>query len=98
MASIVVADFEPKVYYQFAYNFQETIRNVYEHAKSKYCIVFGQKYDGGQLRLVVVDNGSGILKGLGNKYALKSDKEAVSLAIKPGISCKNETDFDENDK
>ncbi|MCA9485242.1 MAG: hypothetical protein KC506_00150 [Nanoarchaeota archaeon] len=69
------------------YVISELVRNVLEHSYSdKGAIVCAQYYPkGNKIRIGVVDVGIGIKKSL-NNYSPRTDLEAISLALQPGIT------------
>ena len=74
-----------KTYKPIAYCLREIIRNVFEHANISQCTIFGQCYKDA-VEIAIVDRGQGIKSSLSKRYQINSDDEAISLAIKPGIS------------
>lgn len=91
LAFILTNKHEAKIIDPISYCFRETIRNVFEHSNASECLAFAQgwpKYD--EVELAILDGGRGIRKSLSEKYdKLTSDKEALELAIKPGITRAN---------
>lgn len=70
------------------YVLSELIRNVFEHSLSKNgAIVSAQYYPkGNTVRIGIVDTGEGIWKTINQSYNSKTDLEAISLALTPGIT------------
>jgi len=75
-----------------SYSFREIIRNVIEHSESKtfaYCAQYWPTKD--LVEVAILDTGIGLRKSLSDNphLQLKSDKDAIKLALMPGISGKN---------
>ena len=77
-----------------SYCIRELVRNVFEHARIGECMLAGQQYSNGRVQIGIVDNGCGILSSLKERFDVKSDSEALSYALKPGISRSVLTDDD----
>jgi len=72
------------------YAFIETIRNVYEHAKTKTVYVCAQKWPTMNLvEIAIVDNGCGIATAMKKRFKDKNETELMYLAALPGISAKS---------
>lgn len=68
------------------YIFQETIRNVYEHAETTEVWIAAQKWPSFNLvEIAIADSGCGIAKSLGRKYKY-GNAVMIRWACKPGIS------------
>lgn len=68
------------------YIFQETIRNVYEHAETNEVWIAAQKWPSQNLvEIAIADSGCGIQKSLGRKYQYEN-VDMIRIACKPGIS------------
>ena len=79
---------EPKKVEPIRYIILELVRNVFEHANSNEgAIVCAQYYPkSNTIRIGVADNGIGIKKSISQSYSPKTDIEAISLALTPGIT------------
>lgn len=70
-----------------SYAIREILRNAYEHSNAVDFFVMGQAWRDGSAELVIMDEGMGIWDSLKKKYPrLKSEKEAILEAMKPGVS------------
>lgn len=73
------------------YSFRELIRNIIEHSRSQTVWFAAQYWPAKNLvEVAILDEGIGIRKGLsGNPHLqLKSDEDALLMAIEPGVSGK----------
>ncbi|MCR5628137.1 hypothetical protein [Eubacterium sp.] len=77
-----------------AYTIRELIRNIPEHSKSDtiwYCAQYWGNYD--LVELAIMDEGIGIKESLKEninyKDEINTDKDAILLALEPGVSGKN---------
>ncbi|HAV89803.1 MAG TPA: hypothetical protein DCW44_00775 [Eubacterium sp.] len=77
-----------------AYTIRELIRNIPEHSKSDtiwYCAQYWPLYD--LVELAIMDEGIGIKESLREnvnyKDEINTDKDAILLSLKPGVSGKN---------
>ena len=79
---------EPKKVEPIRYIIFELVRNVFEHSSSSEgAIVCAQYYKkSNTIRIGVADNGVGIKKSISQSYYPKTDIEAISLALTPGIT------------
>lgn len=79
---------EPKNAEPIRYIMSELIRNVLEHALSKYgAIVCAQYYKkSNTVRIGIADTGIGIWKSINQSYNPKNDMDAIRLALTPGIT------------
>jgi anti-sigma regulatory factor (Ser/Thr protein kinase) len=73
------------------YTFRELIRNIIEHSQSEtlaYCAQFRRKAK--QAEIAILDTGIGIRAALSNNpnLQIRTDREALNLALMPGISGK----------
>ncbi len=70
------------------YVLSELVRNVLEHARSRYgAIMCAQWYKkSNTIRIGIADTGVGIKQTINASYAAGSDKEAIRLALTPGIT------------
>ncbi len=79
---------EPKKVEPIRYIIFELVRNVFEHSGSDegaiLCAQYYQKSN--TIRIGVVDNGIGIKRSLNRVYHPKTDLEAISLSLTPGIT------------
>lgn len=68
------------------FSFCETIRNVFEHAKTDECVVCAQRW-GQDLEIAIIDRGRGIRKSFEEGgHFFDSGYEAIEYAIKPGTT------------
>lgn len=79
---------EPDKVEPIKYVVTELVRNVFEHAQSKIgAVVCAQYYPkSNTIRIGVVDIGIGINKSISKVWNPKSDLDAISLALTPGIT------------
>ncbi|MBB6715959.1 hypothetical protein [Clostridium gasigenes] len=71
------------------YCISEIIRNVYEHSKSNLLCFAGQYWPTKDLvEIAILDEGEGIASTLkrNKKFLIKSDKQALRLSLKPGVT------------
>ena len=68
------------------YCLRETIRNAFEHAQVDACSVMAQRYSGDQVEIAIADRGIGVLASLASTHAVSTPKEALDLAVQPGIT------------
>lgn len=70
------------------YIISELVRNVIEHARSKdgafLCAQYYKKSN--TIRVGIADTGIGIRTAINQSYAVKTDLDAVQLALRPGIT------------
>jgi hypothetical protein len=71
-----------------SYSLREIIRNVLEHGEKDHCIVFGQKWGHGITEIVIADRGIGIASSLQHAFDIENERQALELAIQPGVSSK----------
>ena len=66
----------------------ELVRNVFEHSGSKVgAVVCAQYYHkSNSIKIGVVDRGVGIMRSIQDSYAVSTDKEAIKLALTPGVT------------
>ncbi|MBC7865722.1 MAG: hypothetical protein IAF38_22300 [Bacteroidia bacterium] len=68
--------------------FSEILRNVLEHSNSEYggnvCATYNKRR--GKISIGISDIGDGLKKTLAKHHKVNSDKEALKLALTPGIS------------
>jgi len=79
---------EPEKVEPIRYVVFELVRNVLEHAHSEEgAVICAQYYSkSNTIRIGVADNGIGIKKSIDYSYPSKTDLEAISLALTPGIT------------
>ncbi|MBI4450714.1 sensor histidine kinase [Candidatus Woesearchaeota archaeon] len=79
---------EPAKVAPIKYVITELVRNVFEHAYSEVgAVVCAQYYaKSNTVRIGVADVGIGIKKSIGQSYNPRSDLEAISLALTPGVT------------
>ncbi len=97
IAAVVTGDHRHYINKQLWYAFRETIRNVFEHAKTDNCLVFGQKWKDGFLEIAIADKGCGIASSLSSAYTFENESQGMKLAIQPGVSSKL-SDCDDDDE
>lgn len=68
-----------------SYSIREILRNVFEHSGTNECFVCAQRWIDGRAEIAILDNGIGIFNTLSNAYEV-NEEDAISLAIKPGIT------------
>lgn len=70
------------------YIISELVRNVLEHSKSEYGAVLSAQYfkKSNTIRIGIADTGIGIKRSINQSYDTKTDLEAISLALTPGIT------------
>lgn len=78
-----------------SYSIREILRNVFEHSGSDECFVCAQRWADGRAEIAILDNGLGIFNTLSEVYEI-DEKDAISLAIKPGITRTSKLTEDEN--
>lgn len=89
LASLLLQTSDGAIFSQVAYALTEMVRNAVEHSRAPslwYAGQFWPKRD--FVQIVILDEGVGICHSLARNpnYRVSSDKEAISLALKPGIS------------
>lgn len=70
----------------YTYSIREIIRNVFEHTRASECYVCGQRWQNGKVEISIIDEGEGIASTLAESFEIKSDDQALEMAITPGIS------------
>jgi hypothetical protein len=85
MAEVLTGSYSSYQTQPVAYCFRELIRNVFEHAHTRECILLAQSY-GEKVHIAVGDYGRGLHRSLSDFYDLPGDVEAIKLAVKPGVS------------
>jgi len=76
------------------YTFREVIRNTFEHGNTEECVVCAQKYRDRDIEIAIFDRGRGLRHSLAEKFDIADDREALRLAVQPGIS---RSDVDKSD-
>lgn len=91
LAKVLVQTRDEKLIEALTYSFREIMRNVVEHSNSQ-VIEFCAQYwpTKNKVELVVLDLGIGVNKALSNNpyLTLANDRDALQLALMPGISGK----------
>ena len=79
---------EPDHAQTIGYIVSELVRNVLEHANSKYGAFLCAQYytKSNTIRIGIADTGVGIKTSINQSYSVKTDLEAVKLALWPGIT------------
>lgn len=78
-----------------SYSIREILRNVFEHSESNECFICTQRWQDGRAEIAILDNGLGIFNTLSQAYEI-TEEEAISEAIKPGITRTSSLSNDEN--
>lgn len=78
----------PEQVYPIKYVMSELVRNVIEHSRSDIGAIVTAQYfkKTNRISIGVVDRGIGIKTSLDRYYPTDSDKQAISLALKPGVT------------
>jgi len=82
------------------YAIREILRNTVEHSESDYIWFAGQYWPTkDRVEIAILDEGIGIKKSLKSnpRLKIKSDEDALFLAVEPGITRKRPTRFDQDD-
>lgn len=69
-----------------SYCLREIIRNVFEHAESSECFVVAQNWSNDIAEIAIADRGIGLLESLKSAHDINSAEEAITIALKPGIT------------
>ncbi len=79
---------DPKHAESIRYIVSELVRNVLEHSQSKQGALVAAQYHkkSNKIRIGIADTGLGIRKTISHSYSVKSDSEAIHLALMPGIT------------
>jgi hypothetical protein len=96
LAHLLTNSWEGKVTRPIRYCFRELIRNVFEHSTAEECYLVAQAYNGGRVGIGIVDHGRGLTASLSERFAISNDREAVDLALSPGVSRSVPDPTDEN--
>lgn len=80
----------------YTYTLREVLRNVFEHSGSTECFICGQRWYNGWVEIAIVDEGIGIRTSLERAHRTDTDAEALSFAVRPGISRTNGLEHDLN--
>jgi hypothetical protein len=72
------------------YCLREIMRNVFEHSESDECYFMAQRWANGASEIVLADEGVGIATSLSHAHSVISNRNALRLALKPGISSATE--------
>ncbi|MCD8740609.1 hypothetical protein LT679_08365 [Mucilaginibacter roseus] len=78
----------PEQAFPIKYVISELVRNVLEHSESEIGAIVSAQYfkKSNRISIGVADRGIGIKASMNKSYATKNDKEAVDLALRPGIT------------
>lgn len=79
-----------------SYGLREIVRNVFEHAEIDKCVLLAQKWNDGFAEIAIADRGIGLTQSLKEVYQLNSPREAIQVALQPGIS--SDTSPENDDK
>lgn len=74
------------------YSFREVIRNTFEHGETDRCFICAQKYSGKEIEIAIIDRGIGLKSSLEKKYEVSTHRDALKLAIQPGVTKADITD------
>lgn len=91
MAALLLQKDSGALYDTVQYSLREVVRNVIEHSESKHFGFCGQYWPSqNRVQIALVDRGVGLKKTLGAnpRLAVSSDRDAVQLALMPGVSRK----------
>lgn len=70
----------------YTYSLREIIRNVFEHSQANECFICGQRWHNGRVEVALIDEGVGIVRSIATAYPIEFDDDALSLAIRPGVT------------
>ena len=78
----------PEQAYPIKYVMSELVRNALEHSKSSFGAIVSAQYFNktNRISIGVADRGIGIKKAINTSYATSNYKEALELALRPGIT------------
>lgn len=78
----------PEQAYPIKYVMSELVRNVLEHSSSGVGAIVSAQYfkKTNRISIGVVDRGIGIKAGINRSYNVQTDREAMDLALRPGIT------------
>lgn len=78
----------PEQAYPIKYVMSELVRNVLEHSKSPIGAIVSAQYfhKTNRISIGVADRGIGIMGGINKSYSVTSNKDALELALRPGIT------------
>lgn len=97
LAVVLAGSAEVPAFWPVAYSIREVIRNVFEHSGADECFVTAQRWFDGAVEMAVVDEGMGIRASLAPVRGFTSDTDAVSEAIKPGVTRTSRTAPEDDD-
>lgn len=78
-----------------SYCLREVIRNVFEHADINECFVVAQKWADGFAEIAIADRGIGLTESLKQSHKITNAEDAITTAIKPGISSDSSPENDD---
>ena len=78
-----------------SYCLREIIRNVFEHAEIPECFVVAQNWSNGLAEIAIADRGIGLLESLRSAHDINSAEEAITIALKPGITSNTRPENDD---
>jgi anti-sigma regulatory factor (Ser/Thr protein kinase) len=78
----------PEQAYPIKYVMSELVRNALEHSHSSHGAIVSAQYfkKSNRISIGVADRGIGIKSAINTSYATRSDREAIELALRPGIT------------
>lgn len=79
---------DPKHGHAIQHIFSELIRNVLEHAQSRYGAFVCAQYfrNSNRISIGVADTGAGLKKTISQSHVAKDDQRAIQLALTPGVT------------
>lgn len=79
---------DPEQAEPIGYIVSELVRNVLEHAKAEDGAILAAQYytKSNSIRIGIADTGVGIKQTINRSYTVKSDLEAIQLALSPGVT------------
>ncbi|MCC7118805.1 MAG: hypothetical protein IT310_09790 [Anaerolineales bacterium] len=91
LSAVLLQQTEGPAFEILAYSLREMLRNIVEHSQSEtlaFCAQFRQRAK--QAEIAILDTGIGIRSALANNphLSIEADRQALNLAIMPGISGK----------
>ena len=85
LAEIITQSHKGKEVRPISYFLREVVRNSFEHGQTTKCNLAAQRYTN-RTEISIVDCGQGVRQSLARRFNVRSDIDALKLAIKPGIS------------
>jgi len=85
IAEVISGTNDKNINSTLSYSIREIVRNVFEHSGEECCHLAAQRW-GENVQFCILDEGIGIKKSLEGSHAVIDDREAITLAIEPGLS------------